>query len=251
VGGLVTLFNIRRESFPNVNFDIIVISTLYPGASPNEVEKLINSPLEESLQEIKGIKKMFSVAIESRGEIIIQLDPDQTNSDEAKEDIQQVIDRFAELPEDAEDPVAIVLESKITPVIEVTLSSNKEDVALKKLAKSIELQIEKIAPVAQVDVLGDKKYEYRIEVDLQKLKQLDVSLSEILIALKDRNVTIPGGDYSISESGLQKEVVVRTTGEFQNIEDIKNCVLRSNELGRMVQLKDLVLRILLLPDRDL
>ena len=74
VGGLITVFNIRRESFPNVNFDIIVISTLYPGASPNEVEKLINSPLEESLQEIKGIKKMFSVAIESRGEIIIQLD---------------------------------------------------------------------------------------------------------------------------------------------------------------------------------
>ena len=239
VGGLITVFNIRRESFPNVNFDIIVISTLYPGASPNEVEKLINSPLEESLQEIKGIKKMFSVAIESRGEIIIQLDPDQTNSDEAKEDIQQVIDRFAELPEDAEDPVAIVLESKITPVIELTLSSDKEDVALKKLAKSVELQIEKIAPVAQVDVLGDKKYEYRIEVDLQKLKQFDVSLSEILIALKDRNVTIPGGDYAISESGLQKEVVVRTTGEFQNIEDIKNCVLRSNELGRMVQLKDL------------
>lgn len=239
VGGLLTLFNIRRESFPNVNFDIIVVTTLYPGASPSEVEKLINSPLEESLQEIKGIKKMFSVAIESRGEIIIQLDPDQTNSDEAKEDIQQVIDRFAELPEDAEDPVAIVLESKITPVIEVTLSSSKEDVALKKLAKSVETQIEKISQVAQVDVLGDKKYEYRIEVDLKKLKQFDVSLSEILLGLKEHNITIPGGDYTILDQDLQKEVVVRTTGEFQNIEDIQNFVLRSNDMGRVVQLKDL------------
>jgi multidrug efflux pump subunit AcrB len=239
VGGLTTLFNIRRESFPNVNFDIIVVSTIYAGASPSEVELLINSPLEEKLREVKGIKKMFSVAIESRGEIILQLDPDQTNSDEAKEDIQQIIDRFTELPEDAEDPVALVIESKITPVIEVTVSSDKEEISLKQIAKKVEALVEDIPQVAQVDILGDKKYEYRIEVDLKKLRSLDVSLAEILLALKEQNVTIPGGDYPILEDGVQKDVVVRTTGEFQNQKDIENLVIRTNDVGRSVYLKDL------------
>ncbi|MBY0384884.1 efflux RND transporter permease subunit, partial [bacterium] len=238
VGGLSTLFNIRRESFPNVNFDVIVISTIYSGASPSEVETLINSPLEEKLQEVKGIKKMFSVAIESRGEIIIQLDPDQTNSDEAKENIQQIVDRFTELPEDAEDPIVVVIESKITPVIEVTVSSDKEELSLKQIAKKIERDIEQISQVAQVDILGDKKYEYRIEVDLKKLSRWDVSLSEILLSLKEHNITIPGGDYPVFENGIEKEVVVRTTGEFQNQSDIENLVLRTNDMGTSVRLKD-------------
>lgn len=240
VGGLFALTNIRREAFPNVNFDIVVVSAIYPGASPKEVERLISSPLEEDIREVTGIKKMYSISIEGRSEIVIQVDPDQVTSDEVKEDVQLIVDRFQDLPEDAEDPIVTVIESKIMPVIEVALSANLGEKELKQVAKFVERKVEKIPQVANVDIIGDKKYEYRIKIDIDKLRRYDVSLTEILTALRETNVTIPAGDFMDQAQGdVKKDIVVRTTGEFENDEDIKNVVVRSNDLGRVIRISDL------------
>ena len=91
--GIASLFLIKREMFPNVQYDIITVYTYYPGAAPSEVEKLITNPLEQELKEVDGIKKMTSVSLEGVSGIIIQLDPDQTTQDEAKLDIQEIVDR--------------------------------------------------------------------------------------------------------------------------------------------------------------
>jgi multidrug efflux pump subunit AcrB len=240
VGGLFALSSIRRESFPNVEFDTVMITTIYPGASPKEVERLISSPLEEDLREIVGIKKMFSVSVESRSEIIIQVDPDQTTTDEVKDDAQLIIDRFQDIPEDSEDPIVTVIESKIMPIIEVSVSSDMNATELKKVAKYIEKEVERIPEVSSVSISGDKKYEYRIEIDMNKLSKNDISLQEILLALRETNVTIPAGDFTIqNQDQISKEIVVRTTGEFQNIDDIKNLVLRTSDLGNSIKLSDL------------
>lgn len=241
VGGLFAISTIRRESFPNVEFDTVLITTIYPGASPKEVERLISSPLEEDFKEITGIKKMFSVSVESRSEIIIQVDSDQATTDEVKDDVQLVLDRFQDLPEDAEDPVVVVLESKITPVIEMAVSGDMNPTELKNIAKFIEKEAEKLSEVSSVSIAGNKKYEYKIEIDMNKLSRNDISLQEILLALKETNVTIPAGDFSFStqEDGISKEMVVRTTGEFQNIDDIKNLVLRTSDLGQSIKLSEL------------
>ncbi|MCC6138972.1 MAG: efflux RND transporter permease subunit [Bdellovibrionaceae bacterium] len=240
VGGLFALMNIRREAFPNVNFDVVMVSAIYPGASPKEVERLISSPLEEDIREVTGIKKMYSISIEGRSEIVIQVDPDQVTSDEVKEDVQLIVDRFQDLPEDAEDPIVTVIESKIMPVIEVALSANLGEKELKQVAKFVEKKVEKIPQVANVDIIGDKKYEYRIKIDIDKLRKYDVSLAEILTALRETNVAIPAGDFvSQTEGNVKKDIVVRTTGEFDDAEDIKNVVLRSNDLGRVIRVGDL------------
>lgn len=237
--GLVALKNIRREAFPNVNFDIITVSTIYPGASPTEVENLITSPLEQDLREVNGIKKMMSISVEGRSEIVLQLDPDQVTSDEAETDVQQVVDRFQDLPKDVEeDPIVLTLESKIMPVIEVTISSDKGELDLKEVSTFLEGQIENLPEVAQVDVLGDKKYEYRIALDIEKLQRFDVSIEEILLTLEKQNVTVPAGDFSKVIDGIEKEVVVRTTGEFKNDQDIENVVIRASDLGNPILIKD-------------
>ncbi len=240
VGGLFALSNIRRESFPNVEFDTVLITTIYPGASPKEVERLISSPLEEDFREINGIKKMFSVSVESRSEIIIQVDSDQATTDEVNDDIQLILDRFQDIPEDAEDPIVTVLESKIQPVVELAVSGDMDPTELKNIAKYIERETERIPEVSSVSIAGEKKYEYRIEIDMTKLSKNDISLQEILFALKETNVTVPAGDFTIPDpKGVSTEMVVRTTGEFQDIDDIKNLVLKTNDLGQSIKLSDL------------
>lgn len=239
VGGLFALTQIRREAFPNVDFDTVMVTTIYPGASPKEVERLISSPIEEDLREVTGIKKMFSVSVEGRSEIIIQVDSDQSTTDEVKDDVQLIVDRFQDLPEDAEDPIVTVIESKIMPVIEVAVSAEMDEVQLKKTAKYIESEIEMLSEVSSVDISGIKKYEYRILLDIQKLQKNDLSLQEILTALSETNITIPAGDFTMhSGERLKKDMVVRTTGEFESAKDIENLVIRTNDLGRVLRVSD-------------
>lgn len=240
IGGTFALFNIRREAFPNVNFDIITVATIYPGASPKEVERLISAPLEEDIREVDGIKKMYSISIEGRSEIVIQVDSDQATTDDVKDDVQLIVDRFQDLPEDAEDPIVTVLESKVMPVIEVALSSSIDEKQLKQVAKFVERHVEKIPQVANATILGDRKYEYRIAIDIQKLKKYDISLSEILVALKETNVTIPAGDFVVKNGDdIRRDMVVRTSGEFENAKDIEDLVIRTNDLGRTIHISDI------------
>lgn len=240
IGGLFALTNIRREAFPNVNFDVVVVATIYPGASPKDVERLISAPLEEDLKEVTGIKKMYSISIEGRSEIVIQVDPDQATSEEVKEDVQLIVDRMQNFPDDAEDPIVTVIESKILPVIEVALSADISDLELKRVAKFVEKKIEKIPQVSSANIIGDKKYEYRIFVDKDKLRRYDVSLQEVFIALRDTNLTVPAGDFEeTDDKGHVKDIVVRTTGELESATDIENVVLRTNDLGKTVAIKDI------------
>jgi multidrug efflux pump subunit AcrB len=194
--GLYSMITIKKEVFPNVQYDVVTIYTYFPGSAPSEVEKLITNPLEQDLKEVDGIKKMFSTSIEGLSVIVIQLDPDQTTQEEAKTDVQEVVDRFDELPEQAEDPEVTALESKIVPIVEVTMSGGKDPFALKEAARYVETEIEKVRGVARVDVRGEREYEIRVEISAKNLQRYQISLMEVVQALREQNVSIPGGTFT-------------------------------------------------------
>ena len=236
--GIYSFMNINREAFPNVQYDIITVYTPFPGASPSEVEKLITNPLEQELKEVSGIKKMLSTSMEGLSGIILKLDPDQTTQEEGKLDVREVIDRFKDLPDEAEDPIISALETKVFPIVEVTVSGAKDSLALKEVARHTEKEIEKIKGVARVETLGEKKYEIRVEVSAKKLKDYQLSFTEVIAALKEQNISIPGGRLTRIEGGIEKDVIVRTEGQFENIDDVKMTVIRSNDMSRPIFLKD-------------
>ena len=171
--GIFALMQTRREMFPNVSFDIITIKVVYPGASPEEVEKLIVNPIEQDLNEVDGIKRLQSYAIESLANIVVTLDPDQTTEADAKADIQDVIDVYKkDLPEGAEDPVVTTVESKQTPVIEVTVGGSASELELRNIAKDIEKKLEKISEVAKVVPNGLREKEIHIKAIPKKTGQI-------------------------------------------------------------------------------
>lgn len=236
--GLHAMFNIKREVFPNVQYDIITVYTIFPGAAPSEVEKLITNPLEQELKEVDGIKKIFSTSVEGVSGIVIQLDPDQTTQEEAKADIEDVIDRYKDLPVEAEDPTVTAIESTLIPVVEVGVMGGDGLFNLKETARYVEKELEKIKGVARVDVRGEREYEIRVEVSAQKLKAHQLSFTEIVQALREQNVSIPGGTFSQIKNNIETDVIVRTEGQFKDADDVKKTVLRSNDLGKAIYLSD-------------
>ena len=149
-----------------------------------------------------------------------------------------MIDRFKDLPDEAEDPVISKLETKIFPIVEVTVSGAKDSLSLKKAARYVEEEIEKIKGVARVDLLGERKYEIRVEVSAKKLENYQLSLTEVVAALKEQNISIPGGRFTRIDEGIEKDVIVRTEGQFQSIDDVKETVIRSNDISHPIFLKD-------------
>ncbi len=234
--GVLGLALIKREVFPNVQFDIITISSLYPGASPQEVEKLVTNPIEQDLKEVDGIKKLTSVSAEGRSYVVAQLDPDQTTEAKAKDDIKDVIDRF-ERPDGVEEPKVQAIETKQSPIIEVAISSDLPPLELRSIAKELEIEIESVAGVAKVAYKGLRNREIRVAVDPAKLVRYRMSLDEIIAALRAQNRSIPAGSIDPPAMG-EFEKIVRTVGEFEDIKDIEKAVVRANEIGRAIRISD-------------
>ncbi|MFN7684516.1 MAG: efflux RND transporter permease subunit [Oligoflexia bacterium] len=238
VVGLASTLLVRRETFPNVNFDILVISTLFPGASPEESEKLITNPLEKDLKEVDGIKKMLSYSGENQSQITLFLDPDQTTETKAKDDVQSVIDRLT-FPEDSERPKVTAINSKLTPIIEVTLSGDIPDLELRRMARDIEDELETVPGVARVAPSGLREEEIRVEADPRKLAAFRISLDEVVRALQAQNVTVPAGSIEPRTLALsESERIVRTVGDFKSPEDVGATVIRANELGQPIRVRD-------------
>ena len=139
------------------------------------------------LKEVDGIKKMTSTSREGGSTIVLQLDPDQTTAEDAKQDVQEVLDAYTDLPDGAEDPIVTIVESKLQPVIELALTGEFEEAELRKTAKFLEREIELLNEVARVDFNGLRDYEIKVEADTEKLKEYRVSLQEIVAALAGRN----------------------------------------------------------------
>ena len=181
---------------------------------------------------------MESISKEGSSAIIIQLDPDQTTADEAKTDIKDVVDAFGDFPEDAEETIVTVLESKKTPVIQVVLEGNVSEDELRKSAKFFERELELLGPVASVDFKGLRDYEIKVEADPKKLKKYQVTMGDLINSLDMGNINIPGGTVEATEANNYKEVIVRTLGEYDSKEDIENTVLRANVFAEPIFVKD-------------
>ena len=228
---------IPREVFPNISFDTVLVTVPYPGASADAVESLVTNPLEQELQEVDGIKRMLSVSTESNAAITLVLDPDQTTIEEAEADIQDVVDAFSDLPEDALDPVVTALDSQLNPIVEIALSEPKDELKRRKIAKEIEKELEKIRDVARVDLDDFRDREIIVEAQPDKLRQYQVSLSDLIQTLKAQNIDVPGGTLKAT-ADRPKELTIRTRGQFQGKSDVENAVIRANALAVPIKVKD-------------
>lgn len=234
-GLYIALNEIRIESFPNVDLDIIEVSVGYPGASPKEIEQLVITPIEQELKALQGIDRMVSMSFSDSGNINLQIDPGAANRTKLSSEIALAIDR-ADLPADLPNkPIVYEIAGSVFPVLRLSVSAPRDALAMDSLGKSLKDDILAIEGVASMYVLGDRKREYSIVVDPDALKKQRLSIGAITEAIRGWNLNAPGGDINTA-SGQQS---VRIVGEFTSLEDARDLVIRANDNGDVLKLSDI------------
>ncbi len=233
--GVYSVFHLKKEAFPAVNYDIVLVTTVYPGAPTEDVEKLVTVPIEKEIKGISGIKEISSTSEEGRSVIGITLDPKESDKNQVIDDIERAVDRVQDLPEGVkDDPIVFELRSKEIPVLEISLSGNDSEEVRRKYAEDLEDLLLNINGVASINRMGWRDPEFHVDVDPDKLKSFHVSINEIMSALRLRNISLPGGHLTTK----QEEFNIRTTGEFSTVKEIEDVIIRANDAGNWLRIKD-------------
>ncbi|MFQ5828044.1 MAG: efflux RND transporter permease subunit [Candidatus Methylomirabilia bacterium] len=230
--GLMTFLSMHRELFPEFSRRAVRIETIYAGASPEEIEKLITAKIEEEVAELDGLDELLSVSQEGLSEILLKFRPD-ADMNRGLSDVRAALDNVTNLPEEAEQPT--VREVKNTfPVITVSLAGDIDEFTLRDMARDLKDELQRVAGVAAVRVLGIRERQIWVEVDPRRLDQYELSLDDIRAAIQAHNRNVPGGTLKTRRG----EVLVRTLGEAAGAEDVERIIVRSLPTGTPLAVAD-------------
>ena len=231
--GLWSLLGLNREMFPKVDFDIINITTNYPRSSAEEVEKLVTITIERKIKGVNGIKKFNAMSMEGRSIFYITVDPD-SDIHEVKDDIINEINTIDDFPSDVESPVIKVKDNTSRPILDIALSG-VDYRTLRDAAIYLRDKLENLKQIRRVDLGGHQVDEIRVEVDPRRLDFFELTMGEVAKSIQDRNFNLTAGKIESSKG----DIIVRTLSEFDSVDDIKNVVIRSNDSGKRVTVKDI------------
>lgn len=243
IAGMLGLSQMRREAFPPVNFAAVAISTIYPGASPEEIEEKVTHIIEEELRGITGIKEVFSTSMPDRSDINVRIDIDRKDTDKIVNEIQRAVQRArGRLPaEVTEEPRVMEIKADEIPIIEVALTASQATLtpqmreSLNTWALKIKKDMEDINGVASVRLAGYQEKEFQVVVDPRKLRGYQVGITEVTQTLATRIKNTPAGylrDAHTSE-------MVRVLSPIQDVKSIENLVVRSPDLTNTIRIGDL------------
>ncbi len=227
-------FTARRDAFPDVKFDIVLVQTRYPGASPEEVENLVTRKIEEQVRTVSGVDRAESYSIENLSLVILRLDEDlsEREKDKTVNDLFQAVARVKDLPKLADRPVVQEMTAD-RPLISVSVAGGSED-DRDRYAEDLKDSIEEIDGISRVAFRGDREREILVEVDRNALERYRLTLGELASAIKGSNVDRSAGT---TWSG-PLENWVRVRGAVFTAREVSEIVVRSNEARDFVQVKD-------------
>jgi multidrug efflux pump subunit AcrB len=234
--GILGASLMQREAFPPVNFARVIVTSVYPGASPEEVRDKVTQVIENELRGISGIKDVRSVSQPERSEIDIRIDIDTSDSDKVVNEIQRAVQRASsKLPSDMlEDPLVLEDKAEEVPVLELGIAGPSENRMRDKLAEDLESLVESVSGVSDVVLTGYTERELQVLLDRENLDRLAVGLTEVLGAISTQLKNVPVGYLETKAQSTQ----VRILGKSTSPEEIGEFVVRSSSLGTAIRVKD-------------
>ncbi|HEY0047587.1 MAG TPA: efflux RND transporter permease subunit [Flavobacterium sp.] len=239
ITGIIAYVTMPREDFPEIIENKVYISSIFPGNSAEDVEKLIVEPLEKEIKNISGVDKITSSSFQDYGMIIVEFDDDVT-IEQAKLKVKDQVDivkadtDWPNLDNGSKvEPNVFELNiSEEVPILNINLQGNYTTQQLKDYGELLQDDLEEIAEVKKVDILGVDDKEVEIAVDIFKMTAAQVSFDEIQNAVRYENMTISGG--SLISQGSRNNI--RVVGEITNPQELENIIIKYN--GGIVYLKD-------------
>lgn len=234
IGGLVSYVALPKESQPQIEFATIVVTTIYPGASPDDVESIITQEIEREVASITGLDEIRSTSTEGVSSVIVEFFPDK-DIDEAGREVREAVDLAkTEFPSDVEEPIVSDIDFADFPVVTVNLLTDGSLTSLRATAEDLQDEIESVQGVSDVDLLGGLEREVQINVDLAALQGYNLSINDLVDAIRTENTNIPGGSVDVGPENY----LVRVNGEFDNPNEILDFVV-SSPGGTPVYVRDI------------
>ena len=235
--GVLSVVGMQRDQFPTVDFEVLSVTTAYPGASPEDVEKSVTNVIEEELLSVSGIKEITSSSREGISSIIVTLEADLKDVTTTKNDVRNAVNRVKAFPEEVTD-LPQVVDFNVTefPVVTINIDSTSGNYnQARQITDELEVAISRIKGVASVDNPSYLDSEIQIKVNPDKLAKYEMSINEVISAISSRNARFTVGDNN--QESLEKNIVILS--EFESIDDIKNVVIKSSFDGPVIRLDDI------------
>ncbi|AMV71785.1 RND family efflux pump [Desulfuromonas sp. DDH964] len=234
VAGLYSYLTLPRESTPDITIPYVLVVTSYEGVAPADIETLITRPIERKLKGLKDVEKIRSVSAEGSSMITIEFNP-KVDIDNALQWVRDKVDQAkGDLPDDLEnDPSILEINFSEFPILMVAVSGDVNEAVLKGVGEELQDRIEEIPGVLDVVLTGGRERQIRVEFDPERMAAYQLSFTEILAAISQENVNIPGGSIDIGRG----KYLLRVPGEFTDPAIIDNLVLVARD-GRPIYFKD-------------
>lgn len=231
--GLVTLPNLKRETFPEIEHYEIEVKILYPGATPKEIEQKICKPIEDT---IDGTSFIDEIRCESRQSMAIATIKMQESGDfvQFNNDIRSAIDAVENFPEDSEEPIIKEL-GRTQDVVTIALSANIPKTELKDLAESIKQRMLRVPDIPLVSIEGFSKRQFQVQLPQAKLRLYGISLQSVAAIIAQQNLDLPAGDIQTA----QRDYQIRFNDERRSVEELAELVIIKGEHGNEVRLGDI------------
>jgi hydrophobe/amphiphile efflux-1 (HAE1) family protein len=234
LGGLFSYSQLGYELIPKFETNVITVSTIYPGASPSEVENTVTKTIEDGIASLENIKKIDSKSYESLSVVSITL-TSNANVDISMNDAQRKINALiSDLPDDAEAPSLTKFSLSDLPIMTIGANGKMDEATFYDLIdKKIAPILSRVEGVAQVNIIGGQEREIQVNLDAVKMQGYGLSVPQIQEVILTSNLDFPTGNIQTRD----QKILIRLAGKYKNVDELRNLVVSSNN-GIEVRLKD-------------
>jgi multidrug efflux pump subunit AcrB len=234
VAGLYSLSNkIPVDLFPEFAINTVQVSTVLPGASPQEVEEGLTIKIEEAIQDIAGIREMTSRSNEGRSMVTVEVE-DGFDVREILDEMKSRVEAINNFPVEAERPL-VTMPQRVRDAIGVVIYGDYDDLTLRRLAEDVRDELASLPQVSQVSVDNSLRFEISIEIPEWSLRKYDLTLEKVSDALRSNSIDVSAGNLK-TEGG---DIFIRSIGQAYRANDFSQLPILTDQDGTLIRLGDI------------
>ncbi|MGE5683110.1 MAG: efflux RND transporter permease subunit [Bacillota bacterium] len=233
--GLFALTKLNVDLYPDVDIPVVVVTTVLPGAGPEQIESDVTKLIEDAVNPVAGVDHISSTSQEGVSIIVVQFKLEVDGKSAAQEVREKIAAIRSTLPTDIKEPVIQRYDPASQPILTLTVAGQRSEKELTTYTKDvIKKRLENVPGVGSVDLIGGAEREIHIDVDLERLKAYALSIQDVIQSVGASNVEIPGGNLDQGS----RQLLLRTMGKFQSLDDFGKIVVVSKS-GNVVRLNEI------------
>ena len=232
--GFMNFSTMKMELLPNMNFPYLIVTTTYPGASPEDVDELLTKPVEEEVSLLSDVKQIQSLSNENFSMVIIRYNYG-TNMTKAYDSLKKKMDAIkSSLPEDAKDISIMEVDINARPGMVLSINNKSESQLYNYVENSIKPEFEKLSTVASLSLSGGQERYVKVELSAEKLQQYHLTIEQVVGMMQAVKFTYPAGSTRVGD----QELSISTSQDYSTIEELRKLPITTGT-GNTLTLSDL------------